>query len=173
MSKHAMVRLSSQIDISQARYRIRYVRDGKRHPVGCIVYGQPGIGTPSCVAWSAFNPKDRFDKKIAREVALGRFLTHPVMLDMRGCTKFDNALALTKHGRDWYYRRELLVIYRTVQRCTNSHNLRKAIQEELDWMALSQALVDQGLITENGARKFNRMRGKPAGFDVVSTLKLW
>ncbi len=55
--------------------RIKYVRDTKRNPVGCIAYtvsdNQISIGVASC------NPCDPFKKEISRSLAIGRLVASP------------------------------------------------------------------------------------------------
>ena len=48
---------------------IKYVRNYKREPIACVV----GIG-PNQIGWSVRNPKDEFNKKRAREIAIQRAL---------------------------------------------------------------------------------------------------
>ena len=46
---------------------IEYIRNAKREPIGCIVaINKDSIGI------SLLNPKDEFDKKIAKNIAIGR-----------------------------------------------------------------------------------------------------
>jgi hypothetical protein len=55
--------------------RIKYVRDMKKNPVGCIAYmvkdDQISIGVASC------NPADTFKKEISRSLAIGRLVDAP------------------------------------------------------------------------------------------------
>jgi hypothetical protein len=55
--------------------RIKYVRDSRKNPVGCVAYtvsdGQLRVGLASC------NPKDPFKKEISRSLAIGRLMTSP------------------------------------------------------------------------------------------------
>lgn len=57
--------------------RIKYVRDMKRNPVGCIAYtvadNKISIGVASC------NPCDPFKKEISRSLAIGRLVASPEM----------------------------------------------------------------------------------------------
>jgi len=67
--------------------KVTYLRDQRGMPVACVAYGfrvydngefkdmlQFGI--------SCHNPKDRFDRKLAREIAVGRFLKSPMFLSL-------------------------------------------------------------------------------------------
>ena len=55
--------------------RIKYVRDARKNPVGCVAYtvneGQLKLGVASC------NPQDPFKKEISRSLAIGRLMTSP------------------------------------------------------------------------------------------------
>jgi hypothetical protein len=54
----------------QPKYLVHYLRDFNRIPFGCIVAISPdNIGVSVC------NPKDRFNKKFARRIALGRAMS--------------------------------------------------------------------------------------------------
>jgi hypothetical protein len=51
------------------KYLVHYLRDSDRVPFGCIVATSPeNIGVSVCC------PKDKFNKKMARQIALGRAL---------------------------------------------------------------------------------------------------
>lgn len=58
-----------------SQVRIKYVRDIKKNPVGCIAYmvkdNQISIGVASC------NPVDTFKKEISRSLAIGRLVDAP------------------------------------------------------------------------------------------------
>lgn len=45
---------------------IKYVRDFERRPFACVVATENGIGYSVC------HDRDRFNKKLAREIAIGR-----------------------------------------------------------------------------------------------------
>jgi hypothetical protein len=49
------------------RYVLKYVRNEDGHPVGCVVATGPGQ-----IGWSACHPNDRFNKELARRIAIGR-----------------------------------------------------------------------------------------------------
>lgn len=55
--------------------RIKYVRDARKNPVGCIAYvvenGELSVGVASC------NPRDPFKKEISRSLAIGRLFSMP------------------------------------------------------------------------------------------------
>lgn len=50
--------------------KILYVRDKNRFPVGCLAYER--LDDEFKFGYSVYNPKDEFNKKLAREVATGR-----------------------------------------------------------------------------------------------------
>ena len=58
-----------------AMVRIKYVRDSRKNPVGCVAYlvedGQLRMGVASC------NPRDPFKKEISRSLAIGRLFSSP------------------------------------------------------------------------------------------------
>lgn len=56
--------------------RITYIRDKNGFPVVCLVYSRT---EPGCLtfAYSCHNPQDKFDRKIAKNVAMGRFHKSP------------------------------------------------------------------------------------------------
>lgn len=55
--------------------RIKYVRDARKNPVGCVAYvvkdNELKMGIASC------NPQDPFKKEISRSLAVGRLMTSP------------------------------------------------------------------------------------------------
>lgn len=55
-------------------HKFFYIRNESDFPVGCVVYKQYGYAV--MWAFSTHNPKDKFDKKIARDVAMGRLTKH-------------------------------------------------------------------------------------------------
>ncbi len=59
----------SNKDCHCGKYLVHYLRDCNRVPFGCIVATSPeNIGVSVCC------PKDKFNKKIAKQIALGRAL---------------------------------------------------------------------------------------------------
>lgn len=48
---------------------VKYVRDEDRNPVGCIVSLDKNL-----LGWSLCSPQDKFSKKIAKKIAIGRAL---------------------------------------------------------------------------------------------------
>jgi len=66
-------------------HRIQYLRDSKGQPVGCCAIkikpiphvGHPGGHTLVTYQMSVLNPLDKFDRKIARRLALGALQEAP------------------------------------------------------------------------------------------------
>ena len=56
--------------------RFMFLRDSKGQPVGCIALDIGDFGTGT-YGLSVLNPKDKFNRKLAREIAMGRW-TSPV-----------------------------------------------------------------------------------------------
>lgn len=61
--------------------RITYLRDVKGQPVGCLAIGpitpNGKLGHQVSYNLSVLNPSDKFDRKIAREIATGRLGKNP------------------------------------------------------------------------------------------------
>lgn len=53
-----------------------FLRDERNFPVGCIAMHREGAYISYQLA--TLNPADRFDRKIARQVALGRLVERPI-----------------------------------------------------------------------------------------------
>ena len=58
--------------------RFTFIRDDRGQPVGCIAYRVNGGKFEYEV--STHNPKDEFDRKLARKVAEGRLDKHPMLI---------------------------------------------------------------------------------------------
>lgn len=63
-------------------HRITYLRDDKYQPVGCIAIKlnrEAGHGNYTLIEYqySVLNPADRFDRALARQIALGRLVEAP------------------------------------------------------------------------------------------------
>lgn len=58
-------------------YRVMFLRDEKGQPVGCLAIGLTSKQRVVKYQVSVLNPIDRFDRKIARLVALGRLVESP------------------------------------------------------------------------------------------------
>jgi hypothetical protein len=60
--------------------RVMYLRDAKGLPVGCVAIRVSRGNRLSLVEYqlSVLNPKDKFDRTVAREIALGRLAKKPL-----------------------------------------------------------------------------------------------
>jgi hypothetical protein len=59
-------------------YRVQYLRDLRNHPVGCVVIKINRHENRVQYQLSVLNPADRFDRKVARQLALGRLTEAPL-----------------------------------------------------------------------------------------------
>jgi hypothetical protein len=60
-------------------YRVMYLRGSKHHnPVGCAVISMDRRRTYVDYQISVLNPKDKFDRKVARQLAIGRWMENPI-----------------------------------------------------------------------------------------------
>lgn len=64
-----------------SNYRIQYLRDRSNRPVGCVAIklGTPDLsgGVSASYQVSVANPLDNFDKKLARQLTIGRLIESP------------------------------------------------------------------------------------------------
>jgi hypothetical protein len=87
----------SNKDCHCGKYLVHYLRDCNRVPFGCIVATSPeNIGVSVCC------PKDRFNKKMARQIALGRALVtnDPLAVNIPKYRKILGFYGI-KDGRTW------------------------------------------------------------------------
>lgn len=61
-------------------YRVMYLRSVEGHPVGCLAISIDRKGQVLQYGFSVLNPADKFDRKVARQLALGRLLESPVSI---------------------------------------------------------------------------------------------
>jgi ribosomal protein L12E/L44/L45/RPP1/RPP2 len=54
--------------------RIKYIRDAKRNPVGCVAWAGSAKDKTLYLGVSSHNPEDVFKKEVARSIAMGRLL---------------------------------------------------------------------------------------------------
>lgn len=54
--------------------KIVYIRNNKNFPVGCIAYSFDKHNWRLTFGYSIYNPKDKFNRQLARHVATQRFL---------------------------------------------------------------------------------------------------
>lgn len=63
-------------------YRIQFLRDRHNHPVGCVVIKTNRHNNTAQYQLSVLNPADRFDRKVARQLALGRLTEAPLSVTL-------------------------------------------------------------------------------------------
>jgi hypothetical protein len=61
-----------------------YLRDARRNPIGCVAMRRDGNNV--LYQLSTSHPKDRFDKQLARKIAVGRLEDDPVVLNFEEIT---------------------------------------------------------------------------------------
>ena len=61
-------------------YRIMFLRNGASHPIGCLAIQIDRKRSVLSYGFSVLNPADKFDRKVARQLALGRLLESPVSI---------------------------------------------------------------------------------------------
>lgn len=62
--------------------RIMFLRDTKGHPVGCVAINVDLKNHRLSYQMSTLNPCDRFDRKLARHLALGRLVEIPIKVSL-------------------------------------------------------------------------------------------
>jgi hypothetical protein len=62
-------------------YRFMFLRGKNNHPVGCMAMrSYPGVASTKVVYQvSTLNPEDKFNRKMARHLALGRLVERPIV----------------------------------------------------------------------------------------------
>lgn len=77
--------------------RIMYLRDANYFPVGCVAITLNRHKNTVEYQLSVLNPQDRFDRKVARQLALGRLVEAPVTVVLSGhATMHEISLAVMK-----------------------------------------------------------------------------
>lgn len=61
-------------------YRIQFLRNSSSHPIGCLAISVNRLHGELSYQYSVLNPRDEFDRKIARQLALGRLVEKPIKL---------------------------------------------------------------------------------------------
>jgi hypothetical protein len=62
--------------------RIQFLRDSQLHPVGCLAINLDLRNHRLTYQMSVLNPVDRFDRKVARQLALGRLVEAPIAVTL-------------------------------------------------------------------------------------------
>lgn len=60
-----------------------FLRDNQYRPCGCVAITIDRRNHRLSYQYSALNPSDKFDRKIARQLALGRLVETPLHISMR------------------------------------------------------------------------------------------
>lgn len=63
-------------------YRIQFLRDASFHPVGCVAISVNRLRGELQYQYSVLNPSDDFNRKLARQLALGRLVENPIKLPL-------------------------------------------------------------------------------------------
>ena len=69
-------------------FRIMFLRDDRFQPVGCIAINLTKGGQVSYQV-SVLNPVDNFDRKVARQLAIGRLIEKPIFANIESRSMFD------------------------------------------------------------------------------------
>lgn len=85
--------------------KIMYLRAFSGQPVGCIAMSYDKTNRVVKYQVSYLNPRDKFEKKVARDIALGRMDTKPVEVEL-----------------DSYYKRSAPI---------TSHDITKAVMNDI------------------------------------------
>lgn len=64
----------------KANRRVMYLRDEKYNPVGCVAVSLTKNRQTVRYQLSVVNPVDKFERSLARHIALGRLLEKPIRL---------------------------------------------------------------------------------------------
>jgi hypothetical protein len=74
-----------------------YLRSENGHPVGCLAIQVNRSSGTATYQLSVLNPRDRFNRAVARQLALGRLLEEPLKISMhREATMHDISEAVMK-----------------------------------------------------------------------------
>jgi hypothetical protein len=78
-------------------HKIMFLRAKTNHPVGCIAIDLDFLknrGEPKSIYFqvSTLNPNDNFNRKIARQLAIGRLAESPITIPNVDCTSVHNVI---------------------------------------------------------------------------------
>lgn len=59
-------------------FRIMFLRDSKKQPIGCIAIKLDDKSHKAQYQISVLNPEDRFNRSVARQLAIGRMVESPL-----------------------------------------------------------------------------------------------
>ena len=63
-------------------HRIMFLRDSKNQPVGCVAISNIKNESRLTYQVSVLNPHDKFDRKMARHLAIGRLVEMPIQVHL-------------------------------------------------------------------------------------------
>ena len=63
-------------------YRIMFLRNNAGHPIGCVAIQINRKQRTLQYGYSVLNPADKFDRKVARQLALGRLMESPIEISV-------------------------------------------------------------------------------------------
>lgn len=150
--------------------RITYLRDKTGFPVVCLVYSRVVPGTLH-FALSCHNPEDKYSKKRAREIALGRFNKSPNVFLYAQLTEFSDVLYDLVRGLAGGYVAGQSLRYREAGFDYVSARVQKAAANYLDYIGRrnSETNAIENLVQEY-TLKFDVMGGVPNAKDELRRL---
>lgn len=74
--------------------RLTYIRDKNKVPVACLAYSHHMEASGSVLRFglSVHNPSDRFNREVAADLAIGRFVRSPIIIKFDANTTLKNML---------------------------------------------------------------------------------
>lgn len=86
------------MELQELHHRVMYLRSMDGQPVGCLAIVVDRANETASYQLSVLNPADRFNRKVARQLALGRLLEVPRTVGVRkNATMHDISRAIMKH----------------------------------------------------------------------------
>lgn len=79
----------------EKNYRIMFIRGSNNHPVGCLALKFNNGSVDYQV--STLNPVDRFNRPVARQLALGRLLEAPITITTNNSNIHDVVRSVMNH----------------------------------------------------------------------------
>jgi hypothetical protein len=79
-----LLELNQRNNKMNAKFRIMFLRDKKKQPVGCVAIGLTRSNKSVKYQVSVLNPIDKFDRSLSRQIALGRLLENAFTAELSG-----------------------------------------------------------------------------------------
>lgn len=119
------------------KYRVMFLRDEKTQPVGCLAIETNPDKMTVTYQMSVLHPTDRFNRKTARQLALGRMMEDPITLKLTRVSGHDISAAIMND----------IVTYSHI-------NPSRAVKAAKAWLRnaeskLAEKKLNQGLVTTN------------------------